>query len=137
LVNQKEDNRLDNNGLIQRKFLGQCTHIKKDGERCRAIANKETGLCSIHAGLVPRLEGQIDPAASVTHTKLFLDQIMKQVKDGKLTPQVGNTINALCNTIIKCQEIEIIEKYFADNLVPVNKEALEDEIPAEYLLEDE
>ena len=68
MVNHTEDNGKENNGLIQRK-LGQCNHIKTDGNRCRAIANKETGLCSIHSGLVPRLEGEIDITASLTQTK--------------------------------------------------------------------
>ena len=133
MVNQKDDR-----GLIKRRFLGQCTHIKKDGNRCRAIANKETGLCSIHAGLVPRVEGQIDPTKSLVHTKIYLSRVMKEVKAGKIAPQVANAINSIASNLIKIHEIEEIQRYLDQHRADVNKQHLNKEgLPSDYVIQDE
>ena len=104
MVNHTEDNGKENNGLIQRK-LGQCNHIKTDGNRCRAIANKETGLCSIHSGLVPRLEGEIDITASLTQTKKFLGRIAMELKRGRMKSSDVNALTQVCNTLLKIFEM--------------------------------
>ena len=104
MVNKKEDK-----GLIKRKFLGQCTHIKKDGNRCRAIANKETGLCSIHAGLVPRLEGDIDLSEGVVSVRKFLARTAMALKRGKIKANDANALANLCDKIIKCHQLVELE----------------------------
>ena len=99
MVKQKRSN-----GLISRKFLGQCKHIKQDGQRCRAIANKETGLCSIHSGLVPRLEGDIDLEGGVVHVRKFLARVAMLLKKGKIKANDANAIANLCDKVLKCHQ---------------------------------
>ena len=135
MVKQTEDNGKENNGLIQRKFLGQCNHIKKDGNRCRAIASKESGLCSIHSGLVPRLEGEIDLTESLTHVKKFLGHIAMQLKRGRMKSTDVNALTQVCNTLLKIFEMEEVLKYLEDTKEKMKSTEQDYSIPADYTRE--
>jgi len=100
MVNKKQGN-----GLIQRKFLGQCSALRKDGQRCRAIANKETGLCSIHGGLVPRLEGDIDISKDLVSVRKFLARTAMSLKRGKIKANDANALANLCDKLIKVYQL--------------------------------
>ena len=103
----------DRKGLIQRKFLGQCKHIKKDGTRCRAIANKETGLCSIHSGLVPRLEGEIDLSEGIISIRKFLSRTAMALKRGRIRPNDANALANICDKLLKCHQMTELEEKVA------------------------
>ena len=88
-----------------RKESLKCKHIKSNGQQCKALASKKTGLCAVHAGSVPRLGTKIDPDKGIVHIKKYLVRLMIDTRKGKVSPMVANSISNITDKLIKCHEI--------------------------------
>ena len=89
----------------KRKESLRCKQIKSNGEQCKAIGKRETGLCAVHSGSVPRLNTKIDPDQGVVHIKKYLVRLMLDTRQGKIKPQTTNAIANLIDKLLKCHEL--------------------------------
>ena len=97
--------------MNQKKEPLRCSRIKTNGQRCRAIANRNTGLCAVHGGLVPRLETEIDLSKDLVSVRKFLARTAMALKRGKIKANDANALANLCDKLIKIhQMIEMEER---------------------------
>ena len=111
-----------------------CRHIKTDGQPCRAIASRKTGLCSIHGGFKPRLNTSIDPTLSLAHARKYLARLARDTEQGRIDPKVAHCVVHSLRLIIKILEIEKVEKLMAELQMDQNQSR--DGLPADYRIED-
>ena len=91
-----------------RKKPQLCKTIKADGSPCNALAGS-SGFCSVHSGLVPRLERGTDLAGGAKEIRKFLSQIAMALKRGKMRAHDVNALVNVANCLLRCHEIIEIE----------------------------
>ena len=114
----------------------RCQHIKENGEQCKSIANKVTGLCSIHAGFKPYESQRNDITKSINDVLISLGRLYKDTRLGKIKPQVSNACVNVANAAIKAHETIEIQKYLSSNINNNVLNEAKDSIPADYVVED-
>ncbi len=102
--------------------MPQCQHVKSDGSRCRANAQRSAEFCFFHdPDKEPQREeasrsgGQAGAArvlpdaprvavASSSDVSVLLGKTINQVRRGELDPKVSNAIGYLANVLLKALE---------------------------------
>ena len=94
---------------MKRKESLLCTQIKKNGQQCRALANRKTGLCAVHSGSVPRLNTEIDLSKDLISVRKFLARTAMSLKRGKIKANDANALANLCDKLIKIHQMVEME----------------------------
>ena len=107
----KQNNENNSNDNEYRKTPVRCSHIKADGEKCRAIAALKTGKCSIHSGILPYETAKIQLSRSVVDVQKFIARTMWACRKGTISPMVANAIFNGADKLLKCHHtIEVESK---------------------------
>jgi len=98
-----------------------CTHIKSDGQRCGAIAGKKTGLCCVHSGFKPRLNTKLEIDKGHVHIKIFIARLIHQIRKGKVSPPIGNSIIHACKLLLEISNFEREDRMFREYMNRIAK----------------
>ncbi len=102
--------------------MAHCQHVKNDGSRCRANAQRSAEFCFFHdpdketqreeasrsggqAGAAKVLpDAPMVAVASSSDVSVLLGKTINQVRRGELDPKVSNAIGYLANVLLKALE---------------------------------
>lgn len=127
-LNLKTDNNVIGNTKGKQIVVNQCCAIKVNGERCLNYSIINTDKCVAHSrkngnksvnNLGNTAQNGIDKGNA--RIKVFIAQIIRQIKQGKIESSAANAIFNGCQKLIEINNIEREDALFKELMDKVNK----------------
>lgn len=89
---------------MNRKGAKLCTGTTVEGVKCQRFAVRGTSRCSFHPAKPSEAPSEV-PLETSADAKAFIGRTVREMRDGKIDPRLGNAIAQALNVFLKAVEI--------------------------------